>query len=399
MRLALLMTVLMAGSAAGLLHAADTITIVSSLPRTGSANAQTTTMVNGMRMAIEETGGKLTLGGKDYTLTFEDWDDASPERGQWDAAVESANAKKAIANPDILAYLGTYNSGAAKVSMPVLNQAGLLMVSPANTAVSLTKPDPNDPGSPEKYRPSGKLTYFRIVPADDIQGLAGAQWAKELNLAKVFVLHDREAYGQGVAESFRTNAKKLGLTVTGFEAIDPKAANYRSLVTKMRQQGAQLVYFGGTTQTNAGQLVKDMVAGGLDAKFMCPDGCFEDAFIKAAGPANAEGRALITFGGAPPDQLTGKGKAFVAAYRERFKAEPEAYAVYGYETAKVAIEAIRRADRKDRSAVVAAAAATRDYDGALGRWSFDANGDTSLTVISGNTVKDGKFSFVKLLGQ
>ena len=283
--------------------------------------------------------------------------------------------------------------------MPVLNQAGLLMVSPANTAVSLTKPDPNDPGSPEKYRPSGKLTYFRIVPADDIQGLAGAQWAKELNLTKVFVLHDREAYGQGVAESFRTNAKKLGLTVTGFEAIDPKAANYRSLVTKMRQQGAQLVYFGGTTQTNAGQLVKDMVAGGLDAKFMCPDGCFEDAFIKAAGPTNAEGRALITFGGAPPDQLAGKGKAFVAAYRERFKTEPEAYAVYGYETARVAIEAIRRSDRKDRTAVVAAAAATKDYDGALGRWSFDANGDTSLTVISGNTVKDGKFSFVKLLGQ
>ncbi|MBA3710062.1 MAG: branched-chain amino acid ABC transporter substrate-binding protein, partial [Planctomycetes bacterium] len=299
----------------------------------------------------------------------------------------------------VMAYIGTYNSGAAKIAMPKLNQAGLVMVSPANTASGLTKPGTGEKNEPEVYRPSGKVTYFRIVPADDIQGEAAAKWAKEMGVAKAYVLHDKEVYGRGVAESFRANAEKLGIAIAGFEGIDGKASNYRSLVTKMRQQAPQLVYFGGTTQNNSGQIAKDMVSGGLDAKLMVPDGCYENAFISSAGAQNLEGRAFITFCGAPPEQLTGKGKTFVDAYRAKFKSEPEAYAAYGYEAANVVIDAIRRAGTKDRAAIVAAVAATKDFDGALGKWSFDANGDTTQKVVSGNTVKNGKFEFVKLLGQ
>lgn len=387
-------------SACGLVAAADgTITLVSSLPRTGSANAQTTTMVNGIRLAIEETGGTVTLGGKTYALTYEDWDDASPEKGQWDPAVESANADKAIRNPDVMAYIGTYNSGAAKISMPKLNRAGLAMVSPANTWPGLTKPGIGEANEPTVYRPSGNITYFRVVPADDIQGEVGAEWAKELGATAVFVLHDRELYGQGLAKMFKRSADKLGLQLVGFEGIDGKAANYKALVAKIRQSGAGLVYFGGTTQTNAGQIAKDLVGGGLEVKFMVPDGCFEKAFIDAAGAANLESRAYITFGGVPPEQQTGKGKVFVDAYRAKFKAEPEGYSVYAYECAKVVLDALKRSGAKDRAALCTALAATRDYDGALGTWSFDANGDTSLKVMSGNTVKNGEFSFVKLLGE
>jgi branched-chain amino acid transport system substrate-binding protein len=377
----------------------DILKIVSSLPRTGSANAQTSTIVNGIRMAINEVGGKVTVGGQELRLVYEDWDDASPEKGQWDPAVEGANADKAIRDPDVMAYIGTYNSGAAKIAMPKLNQAGLVMVSPANTATGLTKPGLGEKNEPDVYRPSGKVTYFRIVAADDIQGEAAAKWAKEMGVAKVYVLHDREVYGKGVAESFKRNAEKIGIAIAGFEGIDGKSSNYRSLVTKIRQGAPQLVYFGGTTQNNAGQLAKDIVSGGLDVKLMVPDGCFEEAFISAAGAQNLEGRAFVTFCGSPPSQLTGKGKAFVDAYRAAYKAEPEAYAVYGYEAAKVVIEAIRRAGAKDRVAICAAVAATKDFDGALGPWSFDANGDTTQKVVSGNTVKNGKFEFVKLLGQ
>ena len=124
--------------ACSIAQAADSpvIKIVSSLPRTGSANAQSTTLVNGIRMAIEEAGGKIG----DFTIAYEDWDDASPERGQWDPAVEAANAQKAVQDPDIMAYIGTYNSGAAKIAMPILNKASLVMVSPANTYPGLTKP-------------------------------------------------------------------------------------------------------------------------------------------------------------------------------------------------------------------------------------------------------------------
>jgi len=376
--------------------AQETVKIVSSLPRTGSANAQTTTMVNGIKMAIEEAGNKAGP----FTIVYEDWDDASPERGQWDPAVVAANADKAVRDTDVVAVIGTYNSGAAKIMMPKLNQAGVAMVSPANTWPGLTKPGVGEANEPMVYRPSGNITYFRVVPADDIQGAVGAKWAKELGCKNVFVLHDRELYGKGIADIFQKSAPANGLTVTGFEGIDPKASNYRSLVTKIRQTGSDLVYYGGTTQTNGGQIAKDLRAGGLkDIKYMVPDACFEQAFIEAAGAANLDGRTYVTFGGVPPEELTGKGAEFVAKYKAKYGSAPEGYAVYGYDSAKAVIGAIERAGSKDRAAIIKELAATKDLDGGLGKWSFDANGDTTLTTMSGNAVEGGQFKFVKLLSQ
>ncbi len=289
------------------------IKIVSSLPRTGSARGQTDTIVNGIQMAIEESGHKIGA----FTIKYEDLDDATAAEGQWTAEKEAANADQAIKDPDVMVYIGTYNSGAAKVSMPKLNQAGLLMVSPANTWPGLTKPGKGDPGEPEKYRPSGKINYVRCVPADDIQGVVSAEWAKKLGLLKVFILDDREVYGKGIADLFQARAEEIGLKVLGHEGIDAKAQEFKPLMTKIKAAGPQLIYFGGTTQTKAGQLVKDMLAVGLDAKFMCPDGCFEDAFIESAGAENLQDRALVTFGGLPPEKLTGKGAAFVANYQKK----------------------------------------------------------------------------------
>ncbi len=379
---------------AGVGHA-ETIKIVSSLPRTGSANAQSQSMVNGIKMALEEVGGKVG----EFTLAYEDWDDASPERGQWDPAVEAANAQKAVKDPDVMAYIGTYNSGAAKIAMPILNQASLVMVSPANTYPGLTKPGLGEANEPAVYRPTGKVNYFRVVPADDIQGDVAANFAKEIGVKKVFVLHDRELYGKGVADVFKRVAGKLGLTIAGYEGIDPKAANYRSLATKIRATGCDLVYFGGTTQTGAGQLAKDLVSAGVKAKLMVPDGCRETAFIESAGKDNLNDRTYVTFGGVPATELKGKGRAFYEAYKRKFNAEPEAYAVYGYEAARVVLDAIARAGQKDREAIRAAVAATKDFDGALGRWSFDANGDTTLKVMMVEEIKDGKFVPVKVVGQ
>jgi branched-chain amino acid transport system substrate-binding protein len=373
----------------------NVIKIVSSLPHTGSANAQTTTVVNGIRMAIDEVGGKVG----EYTIVYEPWDDASPERGQWDPAVEAANADKAVADPDIMAYIGTYNSGAAKIAMPKLNRAGMLMISPANTWPGFTKPGLGEANEPAVYRPSGRINYFRVVPADDIQAAGAAAWAKELGAKRVFVLHDRELYGQGIAKMFERAAGPLGLEIVGFEGIDPKASNYRSLVIKIKQKNPDLVFFGGTTQTNGGQIAKDMRAGGLKVPYMVPDACFETAFIQAAGAENLNDNTYVTFGGVPPDKLTGKGAEFYANYKKRYNGEPEGYAVYGYEAAKVVLDAIRRAGKKDRAAILEACAATKDFDGALGKWSFDENGDITNRTIGGMIVRNGRFEFVKLLGE
>ena len=374
--------------------AEEIVKIVSSLPRTGSVNAQTTSMVNGIMMAIDEVNAKVG----NFKVIYEDWDDASPERGQWDPAVEAANADKAIRNPEILAYIGTYNSGAAKISMPKLNQAGLAMISPANSWPGLTKKGIGEANEPMVYRPSGKINYFRIVPTDEIQGLVAAQWAKELGAKKIFILHDRELYGKGIAEMFKRAAPSQGLEVLGFEGIDGKASNYRSLVVKIRQKSPELVYYGGTTQSNAGQIAKDLRAAGLKMPLMVPDGCFENSFIESAGKENLEGMTYITFGGVPAEQLQGKGRAFYENYRKKYSIDPESYAAYGYEAAKVVLAGLSKITTRDRAALIQAISQIKDFDGVLGHWSFDQEGDTSLKTMSGNTVKDGKFSFVKILG-
>ncbi len=379
-----------ASSAAG-----GTLKIVSSLPRTGSANAQTSTIVNGIKLAIDEVGANID----GWTITYEDMDDASPQRGNWDPAVEAQNANAAAKDESCVAYIGTFNSGAAKVAMPILNRAGLVMVSPANTNCGLTKPGLGEANEPMVYRPTGKLTYFRVVPADDLQGVQAANWAKELGATKIFILHDRELYGEGIAKVVRKQAEKIGMQVVGFEGTDSKAANYRSLVTKLKATSPDLVYFGGTTQTNAGQIGKDLRSGGYEGMYMVPDGCLEHAFIEAAGADNLNGKTYVTFGGLPPEKLTGKGADFCAAYRSKYSAEPEAYAAYGYEAARVVLAAIASAATKDRAGVLAAVAATKDFDGVLGKWSFDANGDTSSRLLSGQIVRDGKFEFVKVLGE
>lgn len=371
-----------------------TLTILSSLPRTGSANAQTTTIVNGIKLALSEVNGQVD----GWTIEYKDLDDASPQRGNWDPAVEAQNANSATKDATCVGYIGTFNSGAAKVAMPILNRAGIAMVSPANTYPGLTKPGKGEKNEPMVYRPTGTINYFRIVPTDDLQGVVAADWAKQLGVKKVFILNDRELYGKGIAEVFRDQSTSIGIEVVGYEGTDSKAANYRSLVTKLKAVSPDLVYFGGTTQTNAGQIAKDLRAGGYEGMYMVPDGCFEQAFIEAAGDSNLNGKTFITFGGLPPDQLTGTGAKFRDAYRLKYGSEMEAYAAYGYEAARVILQAIATAKTKDRAGVLAAVAATKDFDGVLGKWSFDSNGDTSSRVLSGQTVTDGKFAFVKVLG-
>jgi len=376
-------------------HATPTsFKIVSSLPKTGSANGQSTSIANGIRLAIQELGGKVD----NVPVLYEDWDDASPARGQWDPAVEAANADKAIQDPSVIAFIGPYNSGAAKISMPKLNQAGLLQVSPSATWPGLTKPGLGEPNEPMIYRPSGTINFFRVVPADDLQGEVGAKWAQELGATKVFVLHDGELYGKGVASVFKKSAEKIGLTVLGFDKIDPKASNYRSLSVRIKQLNPDLVYFGGTTQTGAGQLAKDLKASGAKTKFMVPDGCFENSFIESAGKDVLEGNAFVTFGGVPTKALTGNGKVFYDLYKKSYGSEPEGYAAYGYESAKVVLSALQRATTKDRAGIIAAMKTTKDFPGALGTWSFDGNGDTTIKIMSGNTVTSGEFSLVKVLG-
>jgi branched-chain amino acid transport system substrate-binding protein len=373
----------------------DLVRIVSSLPRTGSAKHQSDTLVRGIRMAIEEVGGRV---GR-FRVEYLDLDDSTAAAGQWTSEAEAANARRALQDPDVCAYIGTFNSGAAKVSMPILNLGDLLMVSPANTAVGLTKPGLGMPGEPDVYRPTGRRNYARVVPADDLQGPMAADWAVKRGVKRVYILDDNEVYGKGIADLFDERCRELGVEVLGHDSIDAKAQEFKALMATVKAAKPDLVYFGGTTQSKGGQLAKDMAAAGILADFMVPDGCLEQVFIDSAGATNLEGRCFVTFGGLPPERLEGKGGEFVVRYKKRYGEEPEAYAVYGYEAACVALHAIATAGSKDRRAITDAALAIRDFNGALGHWGFDANGDTTLRTLTVNGVKDGRFVFEEVLDE
>ena len=373
-----------------------TIEIWSSLPRQGSNKAQTDTVVNAIMLAIEEKGGKV--GG--YTIKYQDKDDSTAAKGAWDADTEIKNAQDAVAKDAVVAYIGTFNSGAAKLSIPILCKAGVVMISPANTYPGLTKAGKGEPNEPDVYYPDGcTRNYTRVVPADDLQGRAGALWASKLGVKKAYVLDDTELYGKGIADVFASEAPGFGIEVLGRDGIDGKATDYKALAEKIKAAAPELVYYGGITQNNAGQLWRDLRdALGTEVKLMGPDGIAESEFLKSAGAAG-EGM-YITFGGVPTTQYTGKAKDWLAAYEKKFGAKPEVYAIYGYEAAKVIIAAMQKAGAKigDRETIRANVMGTKDFDNVLGKWSFSAEGDTSLTTMAGMQVKSGDFSFVKMLG-
>jgi branched-chain amino acid transport system substrate-binding protein len=376
------------------------IEVWSSLPRQGSSKAQTDTIVNAINLALKERGGKIG----NLTIKYVDKDDSTAAAGKWDEATEIKNANDAVANDRLVAYIGTFNSGAAKLSIPILCPRSLAMVSPANTYPGLTVAEGAEAGEPDKYYPGGcARNYTRTITNDNLQGNAGALWASQLGAKTVYVLDDTELYGKGIADVFRAKAPEYGMTLAGSDSIDGKATDYKALAEKIKGTNPDLVYYGGITQNNAGQLWRDLRDAMADVMLMGPDGILEQEWIDAAGAA-AEG-TFITFGGLPADQLTGKGADFITKYNEKFPNNPpEAYTAYGYEAANVVLDAIDRALKRNptdmnqmRQFVREEVFATKDFQGALGTWSFDANGDTSLTEMTANIVEGGAFKFDKII--
>jgi branched-chain amino acid transport system substrate-binding protein len=369
----------------------DDVRIVSSLTRSGSSIGQSDSIVNAIRMRLDDAGHRVC----GVPLVYEDLDGGSEERGSWDAEREQANARYAAAQADVLAYIGTLDTDAAPYSIPITNAAGpLLMISPCNTYPGLTRPF--EPGEPDKHYPTGRRNYLRTALSDDLQGAFAAQWAAELGARRGFVLHDTEPCGRGVALPFADACRHLGIElVEPPVGIVPKQPEYRALASRVAGSGADLVFYGGIIQNGAGPLWRDVRTAAPAITMMGPDTLYEHAFIHDAR-AHAEG-TLITFGSVPPELLEGPGRAFFERYVERFGREPECYAAAAYDVVGVILEAIERVGRPDRAAITEAAFGTRDFAGVLGRWSFDANGDIDLRRGTRLTVRGGEFQPLAVL--
>jgi branched-chain amino acid transport system substrate-binding protein len=388
-------TPLPASSCSAIQNASGNLLIASDLPLQGSGRTQTLQMTRAIKFIFQQHNWKA---GK-YTLAYQSCDDATAQAGKWDSGKASANANAYAQDSSVAGVIGTFNSGAAEIIVPVLNRAPngpLAMISPANTYVGLTHGGPGTAaGEPGKYYPTGKRNYARVVAADDFQGAADAILAKSLGVKKVFILNDKEAYGLGVATNFKNAALKLGLKVAGFTAWDGKASSYEALAVKVKASGAQGVFVGGLVCENGGKLIKDLAAGAPKAKIMLPDGFTPiSAVVQGAGRA-AEG-ATVSVAGLPNSALKGAGATFVKDFTKADGRPPDPYSVYAAQAAAAMVAAIA-ASNGTRSDITKKVFALNLKNTILGTMKFNANGDVTANPVTIYKIKSGKSTTLKVI--
>jgi branched-chain amino acid transport system substrate-binding protein len=384
-----------------------TIAIGVDLPLSGEEGSQGTPTLNGVKFAVQEKG---SIEG--YTIQVKAFDDVVS--GAHDAQKGAQNVQQMLSDNQVVAMVGPFNSSVARAEIPVANAAHLTMISPANTNQCLTKdvyiPSAlsgganvtcKDAGLPagKDLRPSGPNNYFRVATTDDLQGPANADFAfKTLKVSKVGVASDNEVYGKGIADTFAKRFQNDGGQVVGTR-LDYDAKNtsdFKGWLQQEKAAGAQAIYYGGVT-ANKGCVLRAQMIGIFDtgdkAPFLGGDGIAQDSSCTKDAGQNALG-IYGTVATADADQLP-TAKSTIEAFKKAYPNHSDyaSYTIPGYDAANVIMAAIKKVldsnngnwpsdVQSAREKVRAAVAATSNYTGAMGTFSFDQNGDTTQKIVS-----------------
>lgn len=350
------------------------VKIATVSPLSGGQSSLGSAISNGAKLAVMDKKAELEKAGYDVEVLPQD-DQAEPTNGP-------TIANRLVGDKDVLGMVGTLNSGVAKTLAPVLKTANVVMVSPANTAIVLTE--------------SGYANYNRIVARDDFQGPAAAQATKDTLKAKsVFVLHDKTEYGQGLANEYVKAAKKIGLTVSNGdgEGINPKDTDFSAVITKILATKPDAIFYGGIYDT-AALLFKQADEKGFTGTFIGADGLDDEHIVKDSG--KAANRVYYT---SVADNVYGStdGKAFVDRYVKAFGSQPATYAVYGYDSMGVILNALIDYGTKNagkvpsREDLAKAVRSTKGFKGLAGDVTFDAKGDNPGAKVYLFQIKDAKY--------
>lgn len=348
-----------------------TVTVGFVAPLTGDQAPHGEDMRNGAQLAIEQANARgEVIPGHQLALYALD-DQRSPTQAV-------AAAKKLVADPNVVAVIGHLNSSCTMPASAVYHEARLLEITPVSSNPQISR--------------QGFDTFYRTCATDDLQGPAAALFAvKDLGARRVFILDDMTTYGRGLANEFEKKLIALRGELLGHEGITQGDKEFAPLLTKIKALKPDLVFFAGMFPEGA-LLIKQRADIGLGGHFLGGDGLFDPVLIDLATPQAAEGVHLTTIGS--DIRAIPTARDFLRAYEERF-GPVGAYSAYAYEATNIAIEAIRRAGRKERSAVLAAMKTINDYPGIFGPQNFDAQGDSLIKDIGIFTVKGGRFAFVK----
>jgi branched-chain amino acid transport system substrate-binding protein len=374
-----------------------TLTIYSSAPLQGASNISAEAMIGGAQLALAQVHGRI---GR-YRIVLRSMDDSTAKRGAWDPGQTTINAHQAVKDLTTIGYIGEFNSGASAISIPVLNRAGIPQISPASTAVGLTSGSLGAaPGEPQKYYPTGVRTFSRVIPSDAVQAAAQVRLQQSLGCTKTYVLDDDEFDGEDTAASFQFAARAGHLRLAGVQPFDPRVKDYRSLAASVATTGADCVLISAITEDNAVLLTKQIAAALPTAKIFGTAGLAESTYAdpRLGGiPSALDPRVLITVAALGPSASPPPGRTFYAAYKQRF-GDPEPSAIFGYEAMSLMLSAIDRATDDGtkpamRSLVRNAIFATRDRAGAVGAYSIQHDGDTTLRRYGIYRIVDGQLRF------
>lgn len=350
-------SMLLAACTPGAATGGGTIKIATQSPLSGGQSSIGVDIKNGAELAIAQLAGPLTEMGFKVELAAYD-DQANPDQGV-------ANAKQIVADPAVLCVVGHYNSGVQIPSSEEYHTAGLANVSPANTNPRVTD--------------RGYLEVNRIVGRDDIQGSVGAQFAKSKGAASAYVMHDKTAYGQGIAEFFKREAESQGIQVLGFEGTEEKA-NFDALLTPILSANPDVVYFGGMFDQIA-VFIKQARQKGYQGMFLSDDGFDSNEAAVIAGDALTQGGGTFYSTVAGPAKLYPGTAKFQEDFKAKYGADPKPFAAQGYDSMGICLQAIANAAKAagnkvpTRQAVAEAVRALKDYAGITGTINFNAKGD------------------------
>jgi branched-chain amino acid transport system substrate-binding protein len=365
--------------------AADkTVTVGINLSLTGADAESAKRIENGATMAFDEVNAKGGVNG--YKIVVTPYDDGSATAGQYDPAQAATNARKMVSNKATVAAIGPQMSGAGKAMAPILSEGNLAIITPSST-----NPDITDPKFAAQYRPEGKAIYFRTVATDAFQGPYMANYyADVLKVKTVYILDDSGAYGVGLADAFQGQADKKGIKILGRDRLDPKAADYTAVLTKIKSLNPDAIYYGGVLQAGvklakqAYDIVPKMIKGG-------GDGVDGPEMLTAVGyPANEGWYATVA---SPHVTEEAKMADWVKSYKTKYNVDPDDYAVTAYDAATVIIAALKQVTdggkEPTRDAVRDAIQAVK-VNTLQGPVAFDANGDLQDKTISVFQIKQDK---------
>ncbi|MTD42848.1 ABC transporter substrate-binding protein [Conexibacter sp. W3-3-2] len=351
----------------------DSLTVYSSLPLTGEAGERAASVSRGEKLALLEAGGRV--GG--FTVKYVGTDDGSTDGPGSDPEKVIANAQTAARDKTAIAFLGGLDGASSAVSIPVLNQATVPQVSPLASYTGLTQADGAAKGEPDKYYPSGRRTFARVVPDDAAHADAAAGLLAERECTSLFVLHDRSLDGRGIADAVTLAAPRQELKIAKTEDVDLDRDVADDEAERLLESGADCLFYGGEVDRRAVALLRVLGTRAPSVRLFATGAPQAEVVARLGAVAQ---RLVLTSPELDAENLPASGRAFLRTYRERYGREPDPAAIYGYEAMKLVLLGIEAAGERgnDRQAVIDAILDVRDRRSALGTYSITRTGDTTL---------------------